>query len=96
MALNPLNSSNLEHLALKGLIQLCVSSFTVVKNLIRLMDECAFCIVSRCDRYICTGGKITELTDDVRSTLQMDVVDKMAGQGLRTIGVAYRELTPGI
>ena len=69
---------------------------TVVKNLIRLIDERAFCIVSRCDRYICTGGEITELTDDVRSTLQMDVVDKMAGQGLRTIGVAYRELTPGI
>jgi calcium-translocating P-type ATPase len=48
-------------------------------------------ILNRCQYLVSSGGLIRALTAADRQELQTDVVETMAGQGLRTICIAFRD-----
>lgn len=50
-------------------------------------------LLERCD-YERVGGQVVELTDDRRQVIY-DTIDRLAGQALRTLGVAYRSVESG-
>ncbi len=50
-------------------------------------------VLAKCSRYLDGEGKVVELTDDKRNELIKSVVEAMASEGLRTICIAYRDLT---
>ena len=50
-------------------------------------------LLERCDHEL-IGGEVVALTDDRRQAI-LDSIDRLAGQALRTLGVAYRVMEAG-
>ena len=53
-------------------------------------------ILAKCVSYVNAYGVAVTLSDEKRARLVSDVVEQMARAGLRTIGVAYRDLSGDI
>ncbi|KAK8747723.1 hypothetical protein OTU49_016556, partial [Cherax quadricarinatus] len=51
-------------------------------------------VVKRCAYILNKQGEVTRLSMEEQKRLEKDVIDRMASEGLRTIGIAYRDFVP--
>ncbi|XP_050710022.1 plasma membrane calcium-transporting ATPase 2-like isoform X2 [Eriocheir sinensis] len=51
-------------------------------------------VVRRCAYVLNEKGEVEKLTEDDQRELENEVIEKLAGDGLRTIGLAYRDFVP--
>ncbi|PHJ16670.1 plasma membrane-type ca(2+)-atpase a1 pmcaa1, partial [Cystoisospora suis] len=51
-------------------------------------------VLRQCKYFDLGDGELIELTDSIRSQIEREVINKMAGEALRTIGLAYRDIDP--
>lgn len=53
--------------------------------------------LSRCDWLLEDDSlQVTRITSEIKTSLQDDVIDAMASQGLRTMCIAYKDIVPGM
>jgi len=50
-------------------------------------------MLSRCSHYVDTKGKLQTLDDHLKHELDQTVINRLASEGLRTIGLTYRDFT---
>ncbi|XP_066944457.1 plasma membrane calcium-transporting ATPase 3-like [Macrobrachium rosenbergii] len=51
-------------------------------------------VIKKCSFILNSKGEVERLTQNDQKDLEVDVVNNLACQGLRTIGIAYRDLVP--
>ncbi|XP_071523902.1 plasma membrane calcium-transporting ATPase 3-like isoform X2 [Panulirus ornatus] len=51
-------------------------------------------VVKKCAFVLNDKGEVEKLSEDDQKKLEVEVIDKLASEGLRTIGLAYREFVP--
>jgi hypothetical protein len=51
-------------------------------------------VLQYCDKIVSPSGEVTPLSDEEKEEIRVDVIENFASQGLRTICLAYGDVSP--